>query len=200
MTMLKGLKEFQMLRFAFLVFLLAWAIPDAANSADSQTIKPLNEVTFLGLPVVGAKKSEVISHLWALGGFTQARSTLQKKAYDRFFTKYRLEDSYFVAFRYTAQQELVTAKRLFRPRSIAFQNQRSLIKTKQVADEIASEIGPPTRIERRQWGGLPAYNAYIWENDQVKVTVDREGSEWSGNIFALYEVKIDRYKVAQNTP
>lgn len=164
---------------------------------SAETPAPLDEVKFLGIKVVGAKRDQIVEHMWAIGGFSQARSSMKKKGFDRFFTKYRMRDSYFIDFRYTAQKELVSVKRLFRPQSTVYQNRRDAIQTRQVALDLIEQIGQPTQIQRKSWGGTPSYDAYIWENDNIKVTVDREGSEILGNVFVLYEIKTDPYLVAE---
>ena len=188
-----------MVAFRLHILLLLFILPITAQGAETRETNSsaIEEVTFLGIKMVGAKRDKIIDHLWAIGGFTQARSSMKKRGFDRFFSNYRLRDSYFIEFRYTSSKELVSAKRLFRPQSTLYKNRHDAIQTQQVASDIVQQIGQPTRVERKSWGGTPSYNAYIWENDQIKVTVDREGSEVLGNVFVLYEVKTDPYFVAE---
>lgn len=176
-----------------LMLLLSVSAPNALAADAAQRI---SEFTFLGLQLDGANKSLIEGQMNNLGGFKKARSTAKADNIDKFFPINQMRDSYFIQFRYRYDGELFSVKRLFRPQSTQFENRRDPIQTRQVALQIVKQIGQPTRIERKSWGGSPSYNAYIWENKRVKIVVDREGSEIYGNVFMQYQLKANPYMVA----
>lgn len=156
----------------------------------------INQASFLGLSILNSDLIKVRTQLWSIGGFTQARSTKQKRAIDKFFTNYQLKDSYYIEFRYLSDGKLLSAKRQYRPQSIHFNNRHDAIKTLEVAEELSKSLGDPTNVLTKSWAGLPSYQAYIWETDLIKITLDRQGNDKLGNIFVLYQVKTDPYFIA----
>ncbi len=160
----------------------------------------INKVSFLGIPILSANLDDVRSQLWSIGGFNQARSTKQKRAIDKFFPSYRLQDSYYIEFRYLSSGNLFSAKRQYRPQSTHFQNKQTPISTRAVAAELSQSLGPPTSMRTPSTASAENYSAFIWETDKVKITVDRKGSEIFGDVFVLYEVKTDPYFVAKVDP
>lgn len=158
---------------------------------------PIDQVRLLGLTLVDNDLNVVRRQLWNIGGFLQARSTVKQRNVDKFFTWSRIRDSYYVEFRYDHSGKITSAKQLFRPASIELVNRYSDIKTREVAQELIDQIGQPTSIQRKGWGGTPNYTAYTWQGDQLTIVVDREGSDRYGNVFIKYTVKRDPYFVAQ---
>lgn len=183
----------------FFKLLIATAVvtsPILGWAADERP-KPIDQITFLGLTLTDNDLDSVRKQLWDIGGFKQAKSTKRQRNIDKFFTWSRMRDSYYVEFRYDNAGKITSAFRLFRPQSILFENRRTPISTKAVAQTIVKQIGQPTGIVRKGWGGSPDYTAYIWQNDQLTVEVDREGSERYGNVFIRYTVNRDPYFVAE---
>jgi len=84
---------------------------------------------------------------------------------------------------------VVSVRRVYRPYSIINSNKRSEITTRDVALKLIPELGQPTSTSRKGWGGGGPYQSYIWQDESMKITVDREGSEKLGNIFVEYIIK-----------
>lgn len=158
---------------------------------------PIDEVRFLGITLPDNNLNVVRRQLWDIGGFLQARSTVKQRNIDKFFTWSRIRESYYVEFRYDHAGKITSAKQLFRPASIELVNRYSDIKTREVAQQLIDQIGQPTRLERKGWGGTPNYTSYIWEGEKLTIVIDREGSDRFGNVFVKYTVKRDPYFVAQ---
>ncbi len=160
----------------------------------SSDVEKINQASFLGLPVLKTDVNKVRDQLWDIGGFVQARSTKQKRSVDIFFMSYRLKDSYKIEFTYRSAGDLLSIRRLYLPQSIFHKNKRTYIQTREIANDLSEQLGKPTKI-RRVSGNSRAYSAYEWETDKLKITLDREGSEYLGNIFVSYQVKKDPYFV-----
>jgi len=167
-----------------------------SNSALAEPV-PIDEVKLVGMPLTSSTLDSVRSHLWDIGGFLQARSTVRQRNVDKFFTWSNLNDSYYLKFKYNNAGDVVSAYRLFRHESIAFENRRTPIQTREVALKLINEIGQPTQIVKRTAPGSHSYNAYIWQGEQIKVVIDRQGSEIYGNIFIEYTVNKDPFFVAE---
>ena len=169
-------------------------LPGNVSAADRP--KPIDKITLLGLDLTKSSLDSVRQKLWDIGGFQQARSTVRQRNIDKFFSVSRFKDSYYVEFHYDNAGKVTSAYQLFEYRTIEFQNRRTPVQTRAVALEIMQQIGQPTQVIRKGWGGMPGYNAYIWKNDLMTVEVDREGSEILGNVFVKYTVNRDPYFVA----
>lgn len=169
----------------------------SATAADNLTTTPatqtqpinLGDVSVLGIKLLDSKVEKVREQLWAIGGFTQARSTWKQTNLDRFFTRSRWRDSYYVEFRYNGAGKVLSVKRLYRPYSLETNNRRSALTTREVALQLSKELGHPTGTMTRGWGGTLRYPSYRWEDDKMEVVVDREGGERLGNIFVEYRIK-----------
>ncbi len=174
----------------------------SANAADnptkSDTSVDLSAVRFLGLELKSADLNKVREHLWAIGGFDQARSTVRQRNIDKFFTKSRIRDSYYVEFHYNNAGNVTSVKRLYRPYSTENSNRRTAISTKEVALQLIPDLGQPVQVETKGWGGTLTYSSYRWEDDTMSVVIDREGSEKLGNVFVEYTVKTESpYAIAE---
>lgn len=169
------------------------ALPVQAKVFSDIGTTPIDEVELLGVKLVNQEFRTVRQLLWDLGGFRQAKSTLYQKNVDKFFPISQIRDSYYIEFRYNPQGRVTQVKRMFRYATPSYHNRLHPIRTWEVAEEIVSQIGLPTRIKRKSWGAGPSYNSYIWESEQITVTVDREGSDYYGNIYVEYINKVDPY-------
>ncbi len=168
------------------------------NALKAEEI-PLKEIDFLGLKLIDADINSVRSHLWDVGGFLQAKSTVRQRHIDKFFTWSTIRDSYYVEFTYNHSGRLTQLKRLYRPYSILTNNTRYPIKTRDIANLFIEQLGEPTAIKRKGWGGGNSYPSYQWEDDDIKITIDREGSEVLGKPFVSYQIKGNkRYEVIKD--
>ena len=183
----------------FIVFMLTLSANAFAETAENTTNKPLKEIEFLGLKLVDANLNKVRTHLWDIGGFLQAKSTIKQRNIDKFYPWSTIRDSYHVTFQYNNAGNVVTVKRVYRPYSVLNQNKRTPIETKDIAMVLAQEIGQPKFIKRKGWGGGLSYSSYLWEDDNIEVKIDREGSEKLGNVFIEYTIKNNkRYEVKKD--
>ncbi|KUJ72068.1 hypothetical protein [Thiomicrospira sp. WB1] len=154
----------------------------------------VDAVTLAGIELADATMESVRKHLWQVGGFTLARKSNGHNL-DKFFTRTRMEDSYYLRFRYDPQGKLVSAYRLYRPQSTHQSNHRGPIQTRQVARDLIRDLGQPTRTEYKTWAGMPGYRAYVWEGETVRIRVDRVGSDPLSPVFVEYALERDPYAV-----
>ena len=167
-----------------------------AETIDETTSKPLNEVKFLGLKLVQANLNTVRTHLWDIGGFLQAKSTVKQRNIDKFYPWSSIRDSYHVTFQYNHAGDVVSVKRVYRPYSLVNSNKRSPINTKDIALKLIADLGQPTQTVRKGWGGGLSYPSYTWQDETMQISIDREGSEKLGNVYIEYVIKTkDRYAV-----
>lgn len=171
-----------------LLSLLLSPLSFAEEAPVEKTIK-LEELYILGLQPAKSNLNEVREHLWNIGGFRQAKSTIRQRNLDKFFSVSRIRDSYYIEFRYNHAGSVTSVKRLYRPYSVENVNRRTPIQTRDVALELSQQLGPATNTQHKRWGGSLGYRSYIWENDMMRVVVDREGSELLGNVFIEYTIK-----------
>jgi len=171
----------------FIVMLFA-SVPWSLSHAEDEPID-LKTVTVLGMKPAEFTIPKVREHLWNIGGFMQAKSTIRQQNIDKFFAWSRIRDSYYLEFRYNHIGNVTSVKRLYRPYSTEHSNKRSAINTKEVALKLIEQAGQPNKVIRKGWGGTLAYSSYEWEDDNIRIVVDREGSEKLGNIFVEYIVK-----------
>ncbi len=185
--------------WGYILFLIVSITTNAYAAETSQTGKSLKEAEFLGLKLVDANINSVRAHLWDIGGFMQAKSTIRQRNIDKFYPWSTIRDSYYVSFQYNHAGNVVSVVRLFRPYSTEQANKYTQISTKDVALQLIEQLGKPSHVQRKGWGGTPSYTSYIWQDDEMKITVDREGSEYLGNVFIKYEIKNNkRYEVIKN--
>lgn len=177
------IKVFSKLMTLGMLTLLPWQLTHAQDRID------LTTVTVLGIEPTNFNLNQVREHLWNIGGFLQARSTIRQRNVDKFFTWSRIRDSYYLEVRYNHVGNITSIKRLYRPYSTEQSNRRSAITTREVALELVKQAGQPHKTVRKGWGGTLAYSSFEWEDDNIKIVVDREGSEKLGNIFVEYTVK-----------
>lgn len=181
-----------------LLLLIAWQFA-IASSVHAATDKPLKDITFLGLKISESKVKEVRNHLWDIGGFLQAKTSVTQHNIDKFFPWSTIRDSYYVLFEYNHAGEITSVKRLFRPYSAEQSNRRTAVTTKEIARKMIPELGKPSAVERKGWGGTMSYHSYAWEDEDMQITIDREGSEKLGNVFIKYKLKKhDRFAVEKD--
>jgi len=170
----------------------------SSNAIQAAEFKPISQITVLGLDLIESDLNSVRSRLWDIGGFLQAKSTVKQHNIDKFFPWSTMRDSYHITFRYNHAGKITSVKRLYRPYSLEQNNQRTALKTRDVATQLIKQIGQPTSVESKGWGGSLSYRSYTWQDDKITIRVDREGSEKLGNIFIQYSVNIhDPYEVVQ---
>lgn len=179
-------KFFSLYSFLFLAAILTLAKPSYAEDGETKALKDLE---FLGLKIANANLNTVRIHLWDIGGFKQAKSTVKQRNIDKFFPWSTIRDSYHITFHYNNAGDVVSVKRLYRPYSLINNNKRTPIDTKDIAISLVEEIGQPKFIKRKGSAGGGSYSVYTWQDDNMKVTIDREGGEILGNVFVEYTVK-----------
>ncbi len=159
---------------------------------------PASDVNVLGINLIQADITSVRNQLWNIGGYLQAKSSVKQHNYDKFFPWSTMRDSYYILFRYNHAGKITSVKRLYRPYSIEQNNRRTAITTREVARSLIQQLGAPSQVQTKGWGGSLGYRSYTWQDDKVTITVDREGGEKLGNIFVQYTVNIhDPYEVVQ---
>jgi len=178
--------------------LLLTPVYNPVQAEETNDTKPLKEVEFLGLKLMDANLNSVRSHLWDVGGFLQAQTTVRQRNIDKFFPWSTIRDSYHVTFQYNHAGKIAAVTRLYRPYSTENNNQRRSITTKDIALQLIPELGQPTSVKRKGWGGGLSYPSYVWQDEDMLITLDREGSEKLGNIFVKYVIKSNkRYAVVK---
>ncbi|MBN2606572.1 MAG: hypothetical protein JXR47_04465 [Thiotrichales bacterium] len=202
-----------MKKWLVIPFLLFCCLPQTVNAEDNPDAPPKPKfkapppppagtqgtpdgATLFGVALNGAVRDLINTQIKDIGGFTEARSTQREHNFDKYFPTFRKRELYYVEFHYTPDGQFYSAKEVFRPVSTRFENKLSPIQTREVARQLVEKIGQPTRVERKSADGAPGYNAYIWDGKNLTITVDRVGSEIYGEVFVLYQMKINPYLVA----
>ena len=181
----------------FVLIMISVALPFQASQAEDEVVD-LKAVSVLGIKPAEFNIPKVREHLWNIGGFMQAKSTIRQRNIDKFFAWSRIRDSYYLEFRYNHVGNITSVKRLYRPYSTEHASRRTPISTREVAFELINQAGQPSKVLRKGWGGTLAYSSYEWEDDNIRIVVDREGSEKLGNVFVEYTVKNESpYAIAQ---
>ncbi|WP_162173031.1 hypothetical protein [Thiomicrospira pelophila] len=178
-----------------LVFNLGWLGWLMSPIALAQT--PPEQAELLGIKLTEADMKSVRAHLNNLGGFKQDRATADHHNMDKFFAYSNLRDSYYVQFRYDANGKVVSAKRLLRRSGNHFNNDYRDVETQQVARQLIETYGQPNQVIRKSLNGLPSYASFVWQDDEVRITVDRVGSDRYAPIFIEYEISTDPYVAKQ---
>lgn len=174
-----------------LVFILGWLGLLTTPITLAQT--PPEQAELLGIKLTEADMKSVRAHLRDLGGFKQDRATADHHNMDKFFAYSNLRDSYYVQFRYDANGKVVSAKRLLRRSGNHFNNDYRDVETQQVARQLIETYGQPNQVIRKSLNGLPSYASFVWQDEEVRITVDRVGSDRYAPIFIEYEVSTDPY-------
>ncbi|WP_248849765.1 hypothetical protein [Thiomicrospira microaerophila] len=163
--------------------------------------EPLDKVTFLGLDLFEADKASVRQHLNDLGGFRQERATFSHPNMDKFFPVSQLKDSYYIVFRYDANGQIISVKRLYRRNGLHLVNQYRDIGTQDIARLMLTELGQPQQTQRKGREGGLSYPSYTWQNDQLTIRLDHRGSDPLQPIFIEYILARDPFvKKDEETP
>ena len=182
-----------LLILSFAILLFAATVPYSAHAAEKTAV---SEVKVLGLDLLEADPKKVRKQLTNIGGFLQSKTTANQTNLDKYFPWSSNRDSYYFLFRFNHAGKVTSVKRLYRPYSLEQANKRTPIQTRDVASDLIKQLGQPTFVIHKGWGGSPNYRAYTWQDDKMTITIDREGSERFGNVFVQYTVNIhDPYEV-----
>lgn len=161
-------------------------------SCMAENLEPKKAVLF-DLPLAEATQKSINKHFVSLGGFHQSKSSFRQKNYDKYYSNSQLGDSYYLDFRFNSEGQLTKVTQLYRPfnRSLvqSVNADSRALSTRALALKMTQTYGQPTQIERKGWGGFNTYNAYTWEDDGMKIHIDRQGDESLGNIYVQYEIK-----------
>lgn len=126
-----------------------------------------------------------------------ARVTELKKGNDqlsmptitRFYPRSILREVYRVDFFYEDYQTLAGLRVLYRPFSSTYSNKPQGIDIDAVVKQISANIGAPSKRMKRLVAGFPAYNAYQWEDDSVRLLVDYEAQNPARPVILQLMVK-----------
>lgn len=162
------------------------------NPVNAETIPP-SQATLFEHPLQNATQKSINKHFAGIGGFQQSKTSFGKKNYDKYYSHSQLGDSYYLDFRFNSAGQLTKATQLFRPYNDSLvqsvNHDSRAITTQDVARKFIQTYGQPTQMERKGWGGFSTYNAYTWEDDNLKILVDRQGGESLGNVYVQYQIK-----------
>jgi hypothetical protein len=170
--------------------------PYLGKAYAAEIIAP-KEAKFLGMQVATMDLQTVRQQLWQIGGFKISRSTRYQHNIDKYFPKTRLKDSYKLTFHYNDLGKVTRFTRVYRPYSNVTDNDNTLLTTRQLANELASIFGG-AKIERKGYGGFRSYLSYSWEDDVVKIRIDRIGGHPLGDVFVEYKLKQNDPYAAQS--
>ena len=148
----------------------------------------IEQINPIGLDLAATDVAGVRDHLWQLGGVSLARKS-NGHNFDKFFTRTRFEDSRYLTFRYDPQGQVVSFKRVYHPLKAKVRNQSRRVQTRDIAQKLAQTLGPATDRRYKTWAGMPGYSVYIWEDETLKIQIDRQGSDPMGDVYILYTLK-----------
>jgi len=185
-------KLFKLLIFAtvFTLTLTYWSIGQAAE--PEAQIKP-QQTTLFDLKILQTDQQAVLQHFSAIGGFQRYKISLKNGNFDKYYSHSQLNDSYYLDFRYNSAGQLVKVNLLYRPFSDKMQSRyakgNAPLNTRTLALQFTQIYGPATLIQRKGWGGITTYDAYTWEDEQIKIQLDRQNNDPLGNILVSYQIK-----------
>ncbi|GAB6070257.1 hypothetical protein JCM30760_13540 [Thiomicrorhabdus hydrogeniphila] len=174
---------------AFPLTSVAAETKDNPSNTLADKAKALKDTQFLGIKLADANLDSVRKQLWDIGGFLQAKSTIRQRNIDKFYPWSTLRDSYYITFRYNNAGNLTSVKRLYRPYGEKGSHKNRAIATREVALKLMTDLGQPNNIERKNSDGGMSYLSYTWQDKDMKITIDREGSNILGNVFVEYTLK-----------
>lgn len=166
------------------------AVTNMFNLAQAQQPEP---VTLVGIDLLSADQTSVRTHLRQIGGFQQQRATFSHPNVDKFFPVSNLRDSYYIEFRYDANGQIVSAKRLYRRSGLRLINEYRDLTTQDLARLLANELGQPPQVRRKQHEGNPSYPSYIWQKDEITITLEHQGNNSMHPIFVEYTLARDPF-------
>lgn len=156
--------------------------------------KPLavQDVTLFGLKLRTANLNDIRKHLWRLGGFLQAHTTLRQINVDRFYSWSRSRDSYYVEFHYDPKGRFQWAVQVFRyhPHKILeHAPSPAPLTTTTIMNRLRQQLGPPQTVRLKQASGMPAYPRYEWQDEVMEVIVDRMDGDPLQPVVVIYRLK-----------
>lgn len=174
----------------------------AVETENSAVIIAPKDVEVFDIPLLSATQKTINKRFASIGGFKQSRASFKQKHFDKFYSNSQLADSYYLDFRFNNAGQVTSLTRLYRPYNHSVtdsidQNSQALT-TKRLAQKFVSLLGQPTAMQRKGWGGFQPYIVYIWEDDAMRITIDRQGSESLGKVFMRYEIKNTSLYLAKN--
>ncbi len=200
----KKTNSITLLLTAFLVFFTNQTPAEENENSEvaSEEVIAPKDIKIFDLPLLTTTQKQVNKHFATIGGFKQSRTSFGEKHYDKFYSHSQLADSYYLDFRFNNAGQVTRLIRVYRPYNHSVidsvdQNSQALT-TKRLAQKFVKILGQPTSMERKGWGGFKPYTAYIWEDDAMKITIDRQGNESLGKVFMRYEIKGIPIHLAQN--
>ena len=137
----------------------------AASASDYQ---------LLDLKLLNANKEDIRKNLYKWDGFDQTESTLKRAQFNRFYPKNILREVYRLDFRYQKNNQFASLRILYRAFEPEFSNQAQGTDTEAIVQQLIPMIGMPKSRIYRTSSGVRGYNAYIWEDDNMSIVLDRE--------------------------
>ena len=169
----------------------------------AQTAVPVKDVTLLGLKLRTANTNDVHKHFFHLGGFLQARTTVKQFTVDIFYPWSKARELYRLEFHYDPNGRFQWAEQRFRyspHKQVLTHNRMTPITTEEIAQRLAEQLGDPQKKVWRQWGGMPGYYRYEWQDDIMTVVVDRVDGDPLSPVFVLYRLNQFNYQYVEAEP
>ncbi|WP_052501537.1 hypothetical protein [Thiomicrospira microaerophila] len=183
------------MKFRILALVLATSSPTIGLQAAN-----LDQVKLVGIDLFNANQTQVRQHIRHIGGFQQERATFNHPNVDKFFPVSNLRDSYYLEFRYDANGQIVSAKRLYRRSGVRLINEYRDITTQDLARLLSAELGQPPKVLRKQREGGLSYPSYIWETEDITIKIDHRGSSPYQPIFVEYKLARDPFAAKIEEP
>ena len=169
----------------------------------AQAAVAVKDVTLLGLKLRTANANDVHEHFFRLGGFLQARTTAKQSTVDIFYPWSKARHLYRLEFHYDPNGRFQWAEQRFRysPHKLVLEhNSMAPITTEKVARQLAEQLGEPQQKRWRQWGGMPGYYRYEWQDETMTVVVDRLDGDPLSPVFVLYRLNRFNYQYVEMEP
>ena len=138
----------------------------AATASDYQ---------LLGLKLATASKDDIRKNLYQWHSFEPTDTTRDNTSFNRFYTKHLLRETYRLDFRYEKDGQFSSMNMLYRPFYAEYAPKE--IDIPDILKQLVPMIGSPNIRIKRVVSGLPAYNAYQWEDDTMSITLDHENQQ-----------------------
>lgn len=151
------------------------------------------QAKLVGINLMQADKQTVRQHLRAIGGFQQERATFDHPNLDKFFPVSNLRDSYYIEFRYDANGQVVSAKRLYRRSALRVNNDYRDLSTEDIARQLIPIYGQPDQVQRKVSDGFASYPSFVWRDNEMTIRIDRKGSDRYSPVFIEYQLARDPF-------
>jgi hypothetical protein len=174
----------------FRILALAFAISSPVSALQAAN---LEQVKLVGIDLFSANQAQVQKHMRQIAGFRQERATFIHTNVDKFFPVSNLRDSYYLEFRYDANGQIVSAKRLYRRSGVHLINEYRDLTTQDLARILSAELGQAPKVLRKQRQGGLSYPSYIWETEDITIKIDHRGSSPFEPIFVEYKLARDPF-------